>query len=83
MTGEKSLMALKLGQMNRLSALAFFAICAVVDFVCGCVKWRSVAAGLAAIVDGFAVDHSSLFCFQSISEGQHGRAPHLTGETSR
>jgi len=39
--------------MNRLSPLLFFSVCAFIDFVWGCVKWHSVAAGLAAIVGGF------------------------------
>jgi len=40
------------GEMNRPSPLAFFSICAVVDFVFGLVKWHSVVAGIVAIVCG-------------------------------
>src|SRR5436305_12122027 len=38
--------------MNRPTPLAFFSICAVVDFVLGLVKWHSVVAGIVAIVCG-------------------------------
>ena len=40
------------GEMNRPTPLAFFSICAVVDFVFGLVKWHSVVAGIVAIVCG-------------------------------
>jgi hypothetical protein len=40
------------GEMNRRTPLAFFSICAVVDFVFGLVKWHSVVAGIVAIVCG-------------------------------
>jgi hypothetical protein len=39
-------------EMNRPTPLAFFSICAVVDFVYGLVKWHSVVAGIVAIVCG-------------------------------
>jgi hypothetical protein len=35
--------------MNRPTPLAFFSICAVVDFVFGLLKWHSVVAGIVAI----------------------------------
>ena len=38
--------------MKRPTPLAFFSICAVVDFVFGLVKWHSVVAGIVAIVCG-------------------------------
>jgi len=38
--------------MNRISPVAFFAICAVVDFVFGVVKWHSILAGIVAIPCG-------------------------------
>jgi hypothetical protein len=37
---------------KRLNAPLFFAICAVVDFVFGCINWHSVVAGLVGIVCG-------------------------------
>jgi len=40
------------GEMNRISALLFFSICAVVDFAFGCIKWHSVFAGVVATVCG-------------------------------
>jgi hypothetical protein len=39
-------------EMNRPTPLVFFSICAVVDFVWGCVKWHSVIAGVVAVVCG-------------------------------
>jgi hypothetical protein len=38
--------------MNRPTPLLFFSICALIDFVWGCIKWHSVVAGLVAIVCG-------------------------------
>jgi len=40
------------GEMNRPTPLAFFSLCAVVDFVIGLVKWHSLLAGIVAIVCG-------------------------------
>jgi hypothetical protein len=40
------------GEMNRPPPLLFFSICAVIDFVWGCIKWHSVVAGLVAIICG-------------------------------
>jgi hypothetical protein len=40
------------GEMNRRTPLAFFSICAVVDFVFGLVKWHSVVAAIVAMVCG-------------------------------
>ena len=42
------------GEMNRLSPIAFFSICAVVDFLFGLVKWHSVLAGIVAIPCGLS-----------------------------
>jgi hypothetical protein len=39
-------------KMKHPSALAFFSICALVDFAFGCIKWHSVVAGVVAIVCG-------------------------------
>lgn len=38
--------------MKRPSALLFFPVCAVVDFVFGCIKWHSFLGGIGAIVGG-------------------------------
>ena len=38
--------------MKRPTPLVFFSICAVVDFVFGCVKGRSIGSGVLAIVFG-------------------------------
>jgi hypothetical protein len=38
--------------MNHPTPLAFFSICAVVDFVFGYIKWHTVGAGAVAIVCG-------------------------------
>jgi hypothetical protein len=43
------------GEINRPTPLTFFSSCAVVDFVFGVVKWRSVVAGIVAIVCGVAL----------------------------
>jgi hypothetical protein len=40
------------GEMNRPGPIAFFSICAVVDFLFGLVKWHSVLAGIVAIPCG-------------------------------
>lgn len=39
-------------EMNRHIPIAFFSICAVVDFMFGLVKWHAVVAGIGAIVGG-------------------------------
>jgi hypothetical protein len=38
--------------MKRPTPLVFFSICAVVDFAFGCVRGRSIASGVLAIVFG-------------------------------
>jgi hypothetical protein len=38
-------------------------ICAVIDFVWGCIKWHSVAAGLVAIVGGLPLAAVLYFLF--------------------
>jgi hypothetical protein len=58
--------------MNRLSSLAFFSICGVVDFVWGCVKWHSVAAGLVAIVGGVPLTVVLYFVFKAFGKGNTG-----------
>jgi hypothetical protein len=60
----------QVAQMNRLSALAFFSICAVVDFVWGCMKWHSVAAGLVAIVGGVPSTVVLYFVFKAFWKGK-------------
>jgi hypothetical protein len=55
--------------MNRLSPLPFFSICAVIDFVWGCVKWHSVAAGFVAIVGGLPLTALLYFVFRAFGKG--------------
>jgi hypothetical protein len=38
------------GQMRRPTPLAFFSICALVDFVFGWIKWHSVLSGVGAVL---------------------------------
>jgi len=52
--------------MDRVRPLAFFAICAAVDFVWGCIKWHSFTGGIGAIVGGLPYDGGSLLYFQTI-----------------
>jgi hypothetical protein len=56
--------------MNRLSPLLFFSICAVIDFVWGCIKWHSVAAGLVAIVGGLPLTVVLYFLFSVFRKGK-------------
>ena len=39
-------------EMSRASAVVFFSIGAVVDFVFGLVRWHSVVVGIVALVGG-------------------------------
>jgi hypothetical protein len=55
--------------MRRPTPLAFFSICAVVDFVFGCIKWHSVLSGVGAIVGGLP-----LMAVLFFSTGRYGRA---------
>jgi hypothetical protein len=58
------------GEMNRRTPLAFFSICAVVDFVFGLVKWHSVVAGIVAIVLRLSVDGLAFSSLRGVVEGQ-------------
>jgi hypothetical protein len=58
--------------MNRLSPLFFFSICAVIDFVWGCIKWHSVAAGHVAIVGGLPMTAFLYFVFRAFRKGNDG-----------
>jgi hypothetical protein len=58
--------------MNRLSPLLFFSVRAVIDFVWGCFKWHSVAAGLLAIVGGLPLTALLLFVFTALGKGNDG-----------
>ena len=49
--------------MHRFGPLLFFSIYAVFDFVFGCIKWHSVAAGLVAIVGGLPLTAVLYFLF--------------------
>ncbi len=61
--------------MNRLSPMVFFAICAVFDFVWGCIKWHSAVAGLVAIVAGLPVTVVLFFAFRAFGKGDDSGAP--------
>jgi len=54
--------------MNRLGPLRFFSICAVIDFVWGCIKWHSVPAGLVAIVGGLPLTAVLYFLFTAMGK---------------
>jgi hypothetical protein len=54
---------------KHLNAPLFFAICAVVDFVLGCVKWHSVAAGLVGIICGLPLTVLLYFLFKASGSG--------------
>ncbi len=57
------------GEMNRPTLLAFFSICAVVDFVFGLVKWHSVVAGIVAIVCGLPLTGLLFLGFRASRKG--------------
>jgi hypothetical protein len=57
------------GEMNRPTPLAFFSICAVVDFVFGLVKWHSVIAGIVAIICGLPLTGLLFLGFWARSKG--------------
>ena len=61
-------------EMDRLSPLLFFSICAVCDFVLGWIKWHSVAAGIGAIVGGLPLNLVLYFVFRA-SWKRKGDAP--------
>src|SRR5690349_4627749 len=50
--GSRDKHTVHLASIMRPTSLAFFSICAVVDFVFGFVKWQSAVAGIVAIVCG-------------------------------
>ena len=53
-------------EMNR--PLIFFSICAVVDFMFGCVKWHSVLAGVGAIVGGLPLTAVLFLVFKALGK---------------
>jgi hypothetical protein len=55
--------------MNRPTPLRFFSICALVDFVFGCIKWHSVIAGVGAIVGGLPLTAFLFFLFRAFGNG--------------
>jgi hypothetical protein len=57
------------GKMNRPTPIAFFSICAVVDFVFGLVKWHSVVAGIVAIVCGLPLTGLLFLGFRASGKG--------------
>ena len=58
------------GQMRHPTALAFFSLCAVVDFVFGCIKWHSVLLGVGAVVGGLPLTALLFLLFKGVREGQ-------------
>jgi len=54
--------------MNRPTPLLFFSICAVVDFVFGCIKWHSVIAGVGAIVGGLPLTAFLFLVFRALGK---------------
>ena len=55
--------SLNIREMNRPSPLIFFAICAVVDFVFGYIKWHTVGSGIVAIICGLPLTGFLFLCF--------------------
>ena len=41
-----------LAEMKRVTASVFFSVCAVVDFVFGCIRGHSIGSGIIAIFLG-------------------------------
>ena len=54
--------------MNRPTPLVFFSICAVIDFVWGCIKWHSVVAGLVAILCGLPLTALLFLGFRALGK---------------
>ena len=61
--------------MTRLSPIAFFSICALVDFLFGLIKWHSVVAGIVAIPCGLPLTGLLFLGFRSRSKGDEPGAP--------
>jgi len=55
--------------MKHPTALAFFSICAVIDFVFGWIKWNSVVAGVVAIVCGLPLTALLFLIFRARRNG--------------
>src|SRR5580700_6354359 len=63
--------------MKRPTTLVFFSICAVVDFVFGCIKWHSVVAGVVSIVCGLPLTLLLFLVFRARWTGNDdSAAPH-------
>ena len=56
-------------EMNRPGALAFFSICAVVDFGLGYMKWHTFGAGIVAIFCGLPLTGLLFLCFRGNDSG--------------
>jgi hypothetical protein len=56
--------------MDRPTPLAFFSICAAVDFAFGYLKWHSVIAGIVAIVCGLPLTGLLFLGFRVSSKGK-------------
>jgi hypothetical protein len=55
--------------MKHPTALAFFSICAVIDFVFGWIKWNLVVAGVVAIVCGLPLTALLFLIFRARRNG--------------
>jgi len=63
--------------MNPRSALVFFSICALVDFVFGYVKWHTVLSGVGAIIGGLPLSVLLFFFLRAFSKvGDESGTPH-------
>ena len=60
--------------MNRPSALVFFLICAVVDFVFGYIKWHSFVGGIGAIIGGLPLTALLFLLFRAGANGKEDKS---------
>jgi len=60
--------------MSRPSAIVFFSIGAVVDFVFGLVRWHSILAGIVGIVCGLPLTGLLYLGFRASSKGDDDSA---------
>ena len=65
-------LSLNIREMNRPNPLIFFAICAVVDFVFGYIKWHTLGSGIVAIICGLPLTGFLFLCFRTSEKGNHG-----------
>ena len=63
-----------LGEMNRPTPLVFFSICAVVDFVFGCIKWHSFVGGIGAVIGGLPLTALLFLFFRARANGNEDKS---------